>query len=309
MPDIKQYYLEKIVGDTTIPRKHYFGTSVENSTGEYLNQVKNVYDGFNLNNVEECVYVRDLEHAKDCRDYDMWGWNAELNYECQETGTGSYNLAFCSYCWDNVQDMYYSQFCRWSLHLFGCFGLKRKEYCLLNKQYSKEQYEELVIRVIEHMVKTGEWGEFFPMSISHFGYNETDAQETFPLTKEQALSLGAKWSDYEPQKPQVAKIIPGAALPASITEVSDDILNCAISSEENDKLFRIVKPELAFYRKYNIPLPRKAPELRHRDRFLMRNPEKLWDRQCMNCNKSIRTSYSPDRKEIIFCEDCKNQSS
>jgi len=31
------------------------------------------------------------------------------------------------------------------------------KYCILNKQYSKEEYEELVPKIIEHMQKTGEW--------------------------------------------------------------------------------------------------------------------------------------------------------
>ncbi|MBI4836653.1 MAG: hypothetical protein HY817_05345 [Candidatus Abawacabacteria bacterium] len=309
LPNIKEYYLNKIVGDTTVPRKYYFGTSTENATGEYLNHVKNVQVGFNLNQVEDCAYVRNLEHAKDCRDYDMWGWDAELNYECQETGSGAYCLAFCSYCWDSVRDMYYTQFSRWSHHLFGCFGLKRKEYCILNKQYSKEQYEALVPRIIAHMTKTGEWGEFFPMNISHFGYNETYAQEHFPLNKEEAVKTGAQWCDYEAPRPQVSKVIPGAALPDTITGIGDDILDCAIASEENDKLFRIIKPELAFYRKYNIPLPRKSPELRHQERSRIRNPEQLWARNCMNCQKSLMTSYAPNRKEIIYCETCKQTES
>ena len=33
------------------------------------------------------------------------------------------------------------------------------------------------------MQKTGEWGEFFPASFSPFGYNETVAQEYFPLNR------------------------------------------------------------------------------------------------------------------------------
>lgn len=308
IPDIHQYYVENIVGDTTMPRKNFFGVSAENATGDYLNNVKNIREGFNLTDVEDCAYVRTLEKAKDCRDYDMWGWNAELNYECQETGSDAYNLAFCSYCWDNVRDIYYSQFCRWSHHLFGCFGLKRKEYCIFNKQYTKEEYEILVPKIIEHMQKTAEWGEFFPMHISQFGYNETHAQETFPLTKSQALALGASWCDYEAPKPLVNSVIAAADLPNSIAQVSDDILSCAIASEASGKLFRIVKAELAFYRKYQIPLPHNAPELRYLERMKIRNPEKLWTRNCAYCHSEVITSYSPDRQEQVVCEKCYLQS-
>jgi len=36
------------------------------------------------------------------------------------------------------------------------------------------------------------------------------------------------------------------------------------------------------------------------------NPPKLWDRQCAKCGKEIKTSYSPEREEIIYCEGCYN---
>ena len=38
------------------------------------------------------------------------------------------------------------------------------------------------------MMKTGEWGEFFPSSLSPFGYNETVAQEHFPMSREEVLN-------------------------------------------------------------------------------------------------------------------------
>jgi hypothetical protein len=37
------------------------------------------------------------------------------------------------------------------------------------------------------MIKTGERGEFLDPKINPFGYNETLAQEYFPLTREEAL--------------------------------------------------------------------------------------------------------------------------
>jgi hypothetical protein len=50
----------------------------------------------------------------------------------------------------------------------------------LNKKYSKEDYETLLPKIIDHMKKTGEWGEFFPMEISPFKYEETKAVDYFP---------------------------------------------------------------------------------------------------------------------------------
>jgi hypothetical protein len=36
------------------------------------------------------------------------------------------------------------------------------------------------------MKQTGEWGEFFDTSLSPFGYNETVANEYYPLSEEEA---------------------------------------------------------------------------------------------------------------------------
>jgi hypothetical protein len=66
--------------------------------------------------------------------------------------------------------------------------VRGKEYCILNKQYSKEEYEALVPKIIEHMRTTGERGEFFDPSLSAFGYNETAAQDYFSLSRDAALA-------------------------------------------------------------------------------------------------------------------------
>jgi hypothetical protein len=70
------------------------------------------------------------------------------------------------------------------------------------------------------------------------------------------------------------------------------------------KPFRIIKPELEFYRKHNLPIPHKHPDQRHRERMLLRNPRKLRKRVCAKCWETIHTSYAPERPEIIYCESC-----
>ena len=39
------------------------------------------------------------------------------------------------------------------------------------------------------MKSTGEWGEFFPHEMSPFGYNETVAQEYFPMTEDEVATM------------------------------------------------------------------------------------------------------------------------
>jgi hypothetical protein len=116
------------------------------------------------------------------------------------------------------------------------------------------------------MYQDNEWWELFPASFSHFGYNETMNMIVFPLSKEQALEKWFAWSNYEAPFPKAERIIPGVRLPENIDNIPDDILNWAIECEVSGKPFRIVKPELEFYRKHHVPMPRRHPDERYKDR-------------------------------------------
>ena len=243
---------------------------------------------------------------------DEWYSWADYCYESIWVWNSAYKIFFCFWCWENVSDIYYSYLCRWSKNLFGCIGLRNAQYCILNKQYTKEEYESLVPRIIEHMKKTWEWWEFFPSSISPFWYNETVANEYFPITtRTDAINRVSsdwkplfKWSDYKSPKPDVSKTIPADKLPDNIKYIPDDILNWAIVCEITKKPFRIIKPELEFYRKHNLPIPRRHPNRRHLDRMKLRNPRKLYDRKCDKCWVEMKTTYSLNRSEIVYCESC-----
>jgi len=66
----------------------------------------------------------------------------------------------------------------------------------------------------------------------------------------------------------------------------------------------LVKQELDFYRQQRLPIPRYHFEERHQQRFELRNPRKLYDRKCDKCKKDMQTTYAPDRKETVYCEEC-----
>jgi hypothetical protein len=182
--------------------------------------------------------------------------------------------------------------------------MKKHNYCILNKQYSKEEYEELIPKIIDHMKTTNEWGEYFPYELSPFAYNETVAHEYYPLTKEEVEKQGFKWKEMKDEIPKVEKIISASQLPDTIEEIPDDVLNWAIKCEETDRPFKIVKQELEFYRKMKLPIPHLHPDERHKRRMALRNPRKLWDRKCDKCEKEISTTYAPERPEKVFCEEC-----
>ncbi|MBT4367740.1 hypothetical protein HOD24_05125, partial [Candidatus Peregrinibacteria bacterium] len=177
------------------PVKECRGEQNVDVTGNNLNQSKDSKDCFDCNKVQDCHYCTNcLVGAKDCSDIHIWGDSMELCYESCVIGVKTQNLLGCYYVSQGADNILYSMYCSRSVkNLFGCIGLRHKSNCIFNKQYSAEEYEDLAERIVEHMKKTGEWGEFFPSSISGFGYNETMAQTFFPLEKDDAKKLGYSW--------------------------------------------------------------------------------------------------------------------
>ena len=226
-------------------------------------------------------------------------------YECGIVGDDSYHILLSSQIFINCSDLIYCCFlangCK---NCFGCCNMKNASYCILNKQYTKEEYEELVPKIIEHMKETGEWGEGIPIGTSLFGYNKTNANLFYPMTKEEVMAKGWQWDDYEVPLSEVEKTIQADMLPDTIKETPEDVLNWAIICEETGKPFKIQPLELKLLRTMNVPIPRRCPDQRHTDRFLLRNPRKLWDRTCAKCKSEFQTTYSPERPETVYCEEC-----
>jgi hypothetical protein len=287
----------------TQPQKAVQNEHNENATGNHLYDSKNAFDCVDCKDLEDCKWCARVFSAKSSRDYTSWGDRSELMYQCAACGDNCYNLMFCTTCTTNNTNLIYCAHCASSSDCFGCVGVRKKKYCIFNKQYSQSAYESLKERIIAHMKKTGEWGEFFPKNFCPFGFNETIAYEYFPLTKEQALKLDFQWHDDRDEIPQVPTVIEGKDIPETIHEVPNDVLQWAIRSMHSSRPFRILKQELDFYRQHDIPLPRLHPDERHARRMLLR-PYGLHERTCDKCSKDIFSIFRPDRPEIVYCEEC-----
>ncbi len=272
----------------------------ENVSGNNLFESRNVHHGFDVYSSHDCAYLHDGLGASDCFDISFFD-GTELCYE--STSLIGYGYRFTMYCRDS-RDLFYCDSCHGCEECFGCVGLRKKKHCILNKQYSASEYAERVTAIIGHMQSNNEWGEFFPITLSPFAYNETIAQEYFPHPKQEVLECGWQWKDREDESSKVAKMIPAAQLPDSIIDIPDDILNWAIQCGATKRPFRIVKQELEFYRTMKLPIPRFHPDERHKRRMTLRNPRTLFTRTCMKCQKPIETTYAPERPETVYCEDC-----
>lgn len=324
------------------PRKFIHDRINEDVTGDYIDHSKNVQFGFQISEVEDSKYCGVLYlGVKDCYDYNSWGDNASLVYECQNVGQQINNVQFSYASWENIMDLQYCvDHCNASSNLFGCVGLRKKQYCILNKQYTKSEYEALMPKIIEHMNtmpyvdakgRVYKYGEFFPFDMSPFGYNETMAHEYFPLTQSQGNEMGVLW--HTPASKDYKITLPATGLPDSVSDATDsitkEIIGCEHAgscSHQCTTAFKILPQDLAFYKKLGVALPRLCPNCRFYERKQWRNPMKLWSRECgcagekstsgghtnvikhfhgaSKCSNKFETSYAPTRPEILYCEQC-----
>jgi hypothetical protein len=314
-----------------VPRRYARVYKSINSTGDDISECRNTRDSYSSREAEDARFLFFCKNdSKDCYDTSFLGFNAELVYEnCH--GFGGNNVAFGVRNFSN-QDLRYSEDCHDCKSILGCEGLRKKNYCILNKEYSKEEYEELLPKIIEHMKnmpytnkrgKVYRYGEFFPIEFSPFAYNETIAQEYFPLTKEEVLEKGYEWQEMEDRNYKTD--LQTEDLPDKLGETDAAILTQVIACQHAGKCkdqcteaFKIVGEELKFLKQMKLPLPRLCPNCRNYELLKMRNPMKLWDRACMcdkgghfhgqdKCVIEFKTTYAPDRPEIIFCEKCYQQ--
>lgn len=301
------------------------------SSGHALSLAKNAKSCFEAYDLEDVKFVARVFALKDSYDTNNAGLGSELVCEYISGGTKMSRVMFSLYALTEVHDMEYSHWCGNAGYLFGCVGLRNKQYCILNKQYTKEEYEKLVPKIREHMSampyvsakgRIYPYGEFFPVEMSPFAYNESSAQELFPLTEKEIKDKGYVSKPKEAKKNQVTK--DSESLPDHIEDtdpsIVEEIFGCPDRGEcihQCTTAYRITKEEFTFYKMHNLPLPRFCPNCRFFKRMEYRNPWKLWQRQCMCekkhsnhkgvCGADFETSYAPDRPETIYCEKCYQQ--
>ncbi len=282
------------------PRKYANLHACEDCTGDHLFHCKNLQYSFSVYNGEHSKFIDRADSPKHCYDLVNSG-NPQWCLDCV-TPDNSYQTLFSVWCWKS-HNILYSDNCHNSEHLLGCLSMKRSTHCILNKQYAKEEYEQLAGEVVENLRASGHWGNLFPISLSPFGYNESAAIGYFPLTREDAIAREFPWKEDLPYTSGKETVKP-ASIPDDIRHVPDSFAQEILACIGCSRNYKIIPQELAFYRQMEMPIPRKCPDCRHMERRKRRTPEQLWNRTCAHCGAAIQTGYAPDRPEIVYCEKC-----
>jgi len=283
------------------PRRENNNLKTVGSIGDYLFESKNLNHCFETTRCEDSKYLFSVKFAKDSYDVLGFGYDSEL---LLETVAAGYSSRIIGAFWaENSQNIEYSASMRASQNCFGCEGLKNAKFCILNKKYGEDEYKKIRAQIVEELKRTNQYGLMFPPVIAPFAYNETVAQDNLPLTKEEAVAQGYRWED-DLQMTKGKETLKPEAIPDHIKDVLESITNEVLACISCSRNYRITPAELQFYRRMILPVPRKCFFCRHQDRLHRRGPMKIYDRTCANCKKPIKTSYGPDRPEIIFCEAC-----
>jgi hypothetical protein len=283
------------------PRRENNNLKSVNCTGEYVVESKNVFDSFEVSHSEESTYLFSTKYTRDSRDMIGHGRNSELILE--GVGVGISSRVIGSWWVENGENIEYSFAVRSSKSCVGCDAVKNGEYVILNKRYEKEEYEKIRSRIVDELKAKNQYGLFIPSSFAFFGYNETIAQDNMPLTKKEALAQGFRWED-DIQITTDKETIKPEEIPDHIKDVPDSILSEILACVSCKRNYKIIPAELQFYKQMILPIPRQCFFCRHKDRLRRRGLMKVFNRNCMKCEKQIKTSYPPGRPEIIYCVDC-----
>ncbi|MFA5076668.1 MAG: hypothetical protein WC480_04625 [Patescibacteria group bacterium] len=279
------------------------------STGNYLTNCQNCRNCYNMLDCVDCFNCIHGDKSKDCFE-SMGVVNSELVYNSVACPVNN-NTKFSAIIWPGSSNILYSFLCRTINDCFGCVALHSHRYCILNKQYTEEEYRKLLPKIIDHLKQTGEWGQFFPMAICPWAYNESVGQDLFLLTKEQVLAIGGWWQDRLPGTIDKETIqLTDLNIDIDPDKMTGQILAC----QKCKRNYKLISQELTFYKRLGIPIPHFCPECRHQQRMALRNPKRLWSRRCWcsqtghghqgQCSIEFETTYAPERMEKIYCGEC-----
>ncbi len=294
---------QEIIQTEAVHREN-FNLKTYNSDGNYLLDVKDCHNCNTISDSEDCYNC--IRGGKEKSNIDVVGaLNMELSGNCSCAVGAGYAMKYSA--WSPSRYSEYLDLCIECEYCFGCVGLKKKKYCILNKQYTKESFEELKARIVEDMKNRGEYGKFLPYTMSAGPFNFSSSFLYFPETKkEDILKLGGYWEDIDESHIEGMQT---SELPDDIKDVSDTITAQALICPETGWRFNISQNELNFYRENTIPLPRSHFDVRTKNSLKYLTVLKSYPYKCFYCQKNIKAYYLPEwHYQKIACEECYKQN-
>lgn len=311
----------------------------------------NIFDSTNLSN---CFYLYWTSDSCNCMNCSTFEWIKNTNlFNLIEAWPAENCIWVVSvWWWDSPStNIYFSQYCSWaSSKLYYCFDivsckecifciwLRNKEFCILNKQYTKEDYFIKKEKIKNDLIKIWKWWDFIWFDFIKFPYNDTLAYDYFKINKiifpdweEQIIDKNSYWTveilsddfisdatidfwswkkhnikwrtkDREINIPSQAETINAKDLPNTF-EVDEDILKKVIICEKSQRPFKIMPLELEFIKKRNLPIPRIHYELRTEELLKKRPIWKLHLRKSSKDWEEILSVFDKDFSWKVYSNE------
>lgn len=227
------------------------------------NNVENGYWIFNMTNGRNLMFSWSDVSAENCYDLIFWwkgtvdcywtsnfGWNPENVYM-------SYNVWY----WSNI---FYSYWVVWCSYCIWCVWIQNKQYCILNKQYTKQEWEELSDKIFSQMEDDNILWKYFPWSLNPLHFNDSFAWLVWNFTRDEVEKKWFMWKEDEIKVdiPEWADVIHIKDLydyewydSNQKWKINPEILKKVIVDEKGN-YYKIVQMEYDFLVKYSLPLPK-----------------------------------------------------
>ncbi len=259
---------------------------------------------------EDSRYLFMVRDVRDSYDISTWG-EVEACYE-GIVGRNAARVRFGVLCAEGAFDTEYSVLSHFgSSHNFGCVSMRKKDYCIFNKQYSKEEYHALVEKIKEQMRvvpfedragKKYMYGEFFPPELSPHGYNESLAAHMFPLSEQEAKTRGFGWVKEIRGMYKIDR--QSSDLPDHIKDADETILQDVIGCGACGTGFKIIPREFNFLKRRNLPLPRRCPLCRVKEKLdIWMSELKNLHGMCAECGAAVEYPCLHEGERIL-CKQC-----
>lgn len=293
---------EDILQNDAVHREN-FNLKTTDSVGNYLNNCDKCINCFTWDDSQNCRNSLRGLYSKDSIDQ-LGTWHTEVSgaNSCVVRGYQIKNS-----CWSDARYSEYLDLCKEVEYCFGCVGLRKKKYCILNKQYTKEEYENLKNKIISDMERAGEYGKFLPYSMGLCGYNLSNGSIYFPdVKKEEVVKLDGYWSEEDMSS---VDGISSLQLPDSILDTKIEITSQALICPETKYRFNISKDEYEFHKNKKFALPRIHFDLRMIKKAKRTAVLKSYPYKCTFCGNDIMAYYPPEwGYKKIACEECYKQN-
>lgn len=285
-------------------KKEKFIIWSENVSWNIIRNSKNSFSSLYSEENENVRYINIAWNTKNSMDINSFAiWDKLYNV------ASWYNVFNSFFCASNLccQNWFYNFSVDSIKFAFWCFWfwLKNKSYLILNKKYTKEEWEKTVVKIIEELKEKWIWWDFLNPELSPYPYNDSVAYEYYPIKKSIYLKDNKKinekienenwiWKVYilesdkfiskaiihfwwerkintfwrtKETEINISELVEKITFDKipEIENIDESIINKVIICKKTKRPFRITKKELEFYKKYLIPIPRLHYDERHQN--------------------------------------------